>query len=446
MNDSLIQFFLQAWRGFALLGGLLVLAAAIAWNNARMRRNKREKQREEQDEVLVKQHPRKKVAQTEPSLFEEDEADDFFIPAGGSIFDNEDLFSDDANDDPLAELHALDAEVGQEQAFAQSTSQKDDDDAVDLASLLVGMVDEPDEPKNYHTISEAPVSVKLTTKRMALATELLSIFRDEHDSRLLVQIGDVGYRTLVDDAQAKKTFTSIMKELSGIVLNPDDNPPDDSGETGIALNTMSPKPLDVRISSGGDTSARELISILRDEADGRLIIQIGNTGYRTLADNTKAKTGFSKIMKELSEAVTTPDDNPPVKAKSRPSPPPVQATRKSRDDEDDVVLPGDIRVPKMDDLPDAFGVGRFGQMKIKKVKPGEKVEDINIAEAIDAYLQYKITQTPAMQNRGIRIWSAFGGGVRIEVGGKGYEFVDEVEDPDARKFIQQAINEWQDRH
>ena len=451
MNDALVQFIAQAWRGFALIGGLLVLAAFIAWNNARMRRNKLAKRREEQDAVLS--GPKTKVSKHVPqqsaaSLFdyeEEEEVDDFFVPAQGSIFDDEDLFPDEPDDDPLEELQAARIEAKQ---VEPEINVSDDEDSVDLASLLIGMVADEDEAKNYHVISEAPVSVKLTTKRIALATELLSIFRDERDSRLLVQIGDAGYRTLVDDAQAKKTFTNVMKELSGIVLNPDDNPPDDVGETDILPNAMSTTPLDVKISSGGDTSAREMISILRDEADGHLIIQIGNTGYRTLVDNAKAKSGFSKIMKELSEAVTTPDDNPPVKAKPQlQMPPPVQDIRKSRDDDDDdVVLPGDIRVPKMDDLPDAYGTGRFGQVKVKKVSPVDKVEDINIADAIDAYLQYKIGQTPEMQGRGIRIWSAFGGGVRIEVNGKQYEFVDEVEEPDVREFIQQAISEWQDRH
>ena len=451
MNDALVQFIAQAWRGFALIGGLLVLAAFIAWNNARMRRNKLAKRREEQDAVLS--GPKTKVSKHVPqqsaaSLFddeEEEEVDDFFVPLQGSIFDDEDLFPDEPDDDPLEELQAARIEAKQPEP---EINVSDDEDSVDLASLLIGMVDDEDEAKNYHIISETPVSVKLTTKRIALATELLSIFRDERDSRLLVQIGDAGYRTLVDDAQAKKTFTNVMKELSGIVLNPDDNPPDDVGETHISPNAMSTTPLDVKISSGGDTSAREMISILRDEADGHLIIQIGNTGYRTLVDNAKAKSGFSKIMKELSEAVTTPDDNPPVKAKPQVQmPPPAQDTRKSHDDDDDdVVLPGDIRVPKMDDLPDAYGTGRFGQVKVKKVSPVDKVEDINIADAIDAYLQYKIGQTPEMQGRGIRIWSAFGGGVRIEVNGKQYEFVDEVEEPDAREFIQQAISEWQDRH
>jgi hypothetical protein len=178
-----------------------------------------------------------------------------------------------------------------------------------------------------------------------------------------------------------------------------------------------------------------------------LIIQIGNTGYRTLVDNDKAKTGFSKIMKELSTTVTTPDDNPPIAPAKPKGAAPVKPTSSFfDDDDDDEILPGDIRMPKMDDMPDAYELDRFGRVKVRKIKHKDRVSEINIADAIEAYLQYKISLTPQFQNRGIHIRSAYGGGVRIEVDGDKFEFVDEVADDSARAFIKQAIDEWQERH
>ena len=456
MEDGfLIQLLTQTWRLWAIIFGSLAIAAVAYWRNGKKAEEERAKQKAAilpgaQSKKQSKKQAKKSSAKAAPPidaepLFPQDDFEDDFVVASsqGSIFDDEELFPEDDGEDPLAEIHA--ARQDAQQTAAPNI--EDEEDSVDLASLLSGMVAEPEEPKDYHTISDNPVAVKLVTGHKAIGRELLSILRDERDARLMVQITDAAYRTLENDADAKKTFAKIMKELSGVVLNSDETPPDDASVAGIMVNKMSPKPVDVRVASGGDTTAREMISILRDESDGHLIIQIGNTGYRTLVDHAKAKSGFSKIMKELSKSVTTLDDNPPV-APQKSKPVPVASSNfvVDTDEEDNIVLPGDIRPPKMDDMPDSYKVGRFGQVKVNKVKLQDRVEVVNIADAIEAYLQYKITQAPEFQNRGIHIRSAFGGGVRIEVDGINYEFVDDVADEEARAFIKQAIDEWQERH
>ncbi|MGB7340464.1 MAG: hypothetical protein WBC91_16320 [Phototrophicaceae bacterium] len=457
-----MQFLVQAWRLFALLGGALAVAIFIIWRN----RNKKTRDIQEKKQNLSgnkSNEPRKKSNKSgnrrkpRPTPV----ADEDFAPSqGGSIFDDEDLFPDDDfddrvaasiathDDDPLADLYAAREEDRNEQT-AQSTMTEPEEDSVDLASLLTGMVAEPIAPKDYHLIADKPVAVKLVTKKKAIAQELLTILRDDRDGRLMVQIGDVAYRTLQNDRSAKQQFAIIMQQLSGLILTPDANAPDDANITGYQPNIMQAKSIDVKISSGGDTQAREMISILRDETDAHLIIQIGNTGYRTLANHEKAKAGFSKIMKELSQAVTTPDDNPPAvpqKQKPMPSSYTPSSVYDDNDDDNDVVLPGDIRLPSLNDLPDSYKVGRFGRVQVKKVRAEDKVKPINIAEAIEEYLQYKISLSPAYQNRGIHIRSALSGGVIIEVDGQRYEFIDEVTDKDAQAFIKQAIDEWQDRH
>lgn len=468
MDDFLIQFLAQAWRGVALIGGLLLIAFFVARRNASKKQEDIRRRKEAQNPQLANKSakPAKKrakqsskksqskevLAKAQANLAEESLGqvpikdnvieEEFVISSQGSIFDDEDFFPDEEDN----AVSSTKAEITHQEEPLPPPSLEVEDDAVDLASLLSDMVVEDTPVKDYHQVTQKSVSIKLKTNKLAVGKEILTILRDSRDSRLMVQIGDVAYRTLLGEKEAKSLFTETMRELSGVLLNPDTNAPESVDITGIAPNLMSQQAVDVRVASGGDTTAREMISILRDEADNHLVIQIGNTGYRTLADNPKAKAGFSKVMKELSTVITTKDDNPPTTREKLSSPEsiPVQPSTSLYDDDEAEMLPGDIRVASMDDLPDSYKVDRFGRVKVNKVE--EKVEAVSIADAIEAYLQYKIQQTPEFQNRGIHVRSAFGGGVRIEVEGKSYEFVDEVTQEDAREFIQQAIAEWQERH
>ena len=68
----------------------------------------------------------------------------------------------------------------------------------------------------------------------------------------------------------------------------------------------------------------EVITILRDQDDGKLMIQVGNTAYRTLANNVDVKQLFTQVMKELAGTVVKPDDNPPARQRYVVGTPDVQ--------------------------------------------------------------------------------------------------------------------------
>jgi hypothetical protein len=106
-------------------------------------------------------------------------------------------------------------------------------------------------------------------------------------------------------------------------------------------------------------------------------------------------------------------------------------------------LPGDLPDMRLSDKPDNYKRDRFGRVMVQRV---DKAPEINIASAIETYLQFRIEQLPQYQQRGIHIRPALNGGVRIEADGKSYDFVDEVADADVRQFLQQTIAEWQERH
>lgn len=439
------QFLSQVWGLIAFLG-LMILAyiALLVYLGMRRRRIQAEKKA-----AIMGQSPNKEKAKPEKAKAEKQK--EVSAPDWVASVAEPPLMLDDDEDDPLAELYAARAEEAQAElakprpplqrtplVSSSPKTPEPEEEAVDLASLLAGMAGDT---KEYHHIATQAVLVKREDGALTSAKELLSIQRDESDKRLLVQMGETGYRSLLNNASAKNSFTQTMKELSGVILATDTPPLAPENPTGES-HRIAKDALNVKLDTGRETSSRELFSILRDEADGHLMIQIGDIAYRTLQANEQAKNAFTKIMKELSTVVLKADDMP-APAPSIPSEAPKIAASMPDLEEEKDLPPGVIRVKKMDELEPGYKVGRFGQVKVEKI---EKAPEINIADAIENYLQYKISQNPAFQNRGIHVRPTPSGGVRIEAEGKNFQGVDEVSNPEIRAFIQQAIAEWQDHH
>ena len=243
-------------------------------------------------------------------------------------------------------------------------------------------------------------------------------------------------------------------------------------------HTVTDETLTVELHTGDTVQAQEMLSILRDEADGRLMVQVGQQAYRTLVDSPDAKKHFTRIMKELSQVILKPDSRSTAKPESEPepelSPPPVEPKPESATDTPasappapDVPvqadetsaslrkeaarltgeadkIPGLLPDYTIDDDEEVYERGRFGRVKIKK--PQEDVPELNIAEAINEYLQYRLTQTDEFKNRDIVIRPALNGGVQIFVDKNSYDFVDEIEDAGVRDFVRATIDEWQEHH
>lgn len=466
MDDFLGQFISQVWPFMLFILGMIVLyIALLVWMRQRRKAEQRAKKAAMQQEFEgqpKKSQPNKtkqaKLQRTssildEYDLASDDELDDLLAsPIDNEVASLSSLMNDDY--DPLAELYEAREEAQNEvQVQSKQTIIEDDDEIVELASLLAGLGDEEEEII-YHRIEDNLVHVKLEDGSATRAQENLSILRDERDERLIVQIGDIAYRTLLNDKEAKSTFTQIMKELSGIILKADDNLDlEISVSSADDYHMVMSEPVRVKLDGNAETTALELMSVMRDERDSRLMLQIGEIAYRTLANDKEAKGIFITSMKELSGIILKIDDNPPIQTQAKSdlqnikpyiSNDIAEVIDKAQGIYDEENIPGMLNIPKMDDLPSSHSVNRFGRVKINK--PVESTPELNIAEAIEAYLQHKIEQAPAFQGRDIHIRPALGGGVRIMVDGQSYDFVDEVEDAESRSFIQKAINEWQDKH
>jgi hypothetical protein len=224
----------------------------------------------------------------------------------------------------------------------------------------------------------------------------------------------------------------------------------------------------VAVNDGDATEAVEVMVILRDLVDGKLIVQMGDKAYQSVNNDVDFKDRFNKVMRELAQVVkpvatsapasaqsaefsendvpasveevepstpsladlmqpTTPAEPPKPRPAAPPPPPPTG------------VMPGDLPSFKLDDNP--YERPKRGQKKEVKAVP-----EVNIAGAIEAYLQYKLRHTPDYQGRSIHIYPSPDGGVSIEVEGRYYDAVGDIDDAEIREFIAGAIQEWQDRH
>ena len=73
------------------------------------------------------------------------------------------------------------------------------------------------------------------------------------------------------------------------------------------------------------------------------------------------------------------------------------------------------------------------------------IPEINIAESIEAFLQYRLASNSELASRSIHVLPAGEDGVRIEVDGLSYEGIDNVSDPAVQDFLRHTIQEWQQR-
>ena len=229
-------------------------------------------------------------------------------------------------------------------------------------------------------------------------------------------------------------------------------------QTAPALNTSTVpaagarrlSSVDVKLADGSMIHAQEALIILRDPRDGKLIVQMNDTGYKSLDGNMRA--GFMELMRELGQLATGTTAAPapaaveaspvaaaaPVQAAPAPVVPPPVMTPPSPSGTG--VMPGDL--PKYSEMKDEIkSRGAFRAAK-SELPP---IPELNIPAAIEAYLQYKKQFSPEYAQRSIHVLPAIGGGVRIEVDGTYYDAVGDVADPDVRAFLQSTIQEWQKR-
>jgi hypothetical protein len=178
-----------------------------------------------------------------------------------------------------------------------------------------------------------------------------------------------------------------------------------------------------------DGESIEVMRLLRDLASGGLIVEIGGQRYyhlsqiadpqirRRFLGNAQSLAQFTQGAEAETTGPIPPVAGPPPES---PTPPPITTGP-----------PGP----------------RPSVLRRGAAEPEEAAEEgpKTIADQIEELLQYRLTLTPTLSDRSIHIRPAVDGGVRIEVDGRVYGGVDDVEDEEIQAFIRSTIHEWEAR-
>ncbi len=179
----------------------------------------------------------------------------------------------------------------------------------------------------------------------------------------------------------------------------------------------------LQLKDGSTADAVEILTVLRDVADGSLIIQIGDSTYRYPANDADAefKRRLQTIVRDLTNNGVAGAPRPAVAA-------PTSAA----------ATPGDLPKFRLSDLPPATTTrGR---------KPPQiDIPEINIGASIEAYLQHKRSLNQDFANRVLHVRSGMGGAIVIEVDGVFYDGVGDIADVEIREYLRDTIAEWQNR-
>lgn len=183
----------------------------------------------------------------------------------------------------------------------------------------------------------------------------------------------------------------------------------------------------------------EVLRVLRDLADGRLVIEIGGKRYWSLAEiidpqvkrrftgNAQALAQFAQMSTApLSQATisSTPADveQSPLSAQPATYPPPPQPLAppfQPASTTEAAVLPED-----------------------SEEEPGGPK---TMADEIEELIQLRLRMTPTLMYRSIHIRQGAGGGIRVEVDGSYFDSVADVTESEVTAFLQSVIREWEAR-
>lgn len=217
----------------------------------------------------------------------------------------------------------------------------------------------------------------------------------------------------------------------------------------------------VRLAEGGETEVAEVFTVLRDLSDGGLIVQIGDKAYRHPVSSADAefRRRFETALRDLTPSApvsaASSESATPTESKAvPPAPPPaVQVpvhpaqAAPPRSPTPDLAMPDLPDIPLPGDLPKFRMPEKIEPPKRGRIKPDRTpVPEINIAAAIESFLQHKLSMTGDFAGRSIHVsQSPLHGGVLIEVDGTFFEAVADITDDAVREYIAATIQEWQDR-
>jgi hypothetical protein len=208
----------------------------------------------------------------------------------------------------------------------------------------------------------------------------------------------------------------------------------------------------------------EVFRVMRDLADGALVVEIGGNRYSHLAEITDGQVGrrFIANVQALSDfamlSTTQPLSSVPPPAPAQPSLPPAPAqppTPPAPAQPSAPPAPAQPPAPETPSLTErlraAISQSPPPPAPRPSAAPGAPIGETpppptgSLADQIEETLQFRLMTHPTLSKRSIHVRPAAGGGVRIEVDGRSFDGVSDVDDEEVRTFIQDTIREWEAR-
>ena len=199
----------------------------------------------------------------------------------------------------------------------------------------------------------------------------------------------------------------------------------------------------------------EVMRIWRDLGDGRLIIELGGRRYRSVSEiaNGELLRRFSSVVRELGQMIAGSPASQPTALPTGVSVDPGLTSSAAGSGTLSEPLSGNLRnrigiLNASADNSEAEAAKSRGILRsvVRQATIGSlPVKQPGIGDAVEDFLQFKLSNTSQYQMRSIHIRPASDGAIRIEVDGHFYDGVGDVADADVRNFLAATLREWEAR-
>lgn len=227
--------------------------------------------------------------------------------------------------------------------------------------------------------------------------------------------------------------------------------------TSSALEPVSAESKELSVSPSklsDPAGAVEIMRVWRDLGDGSLMIELDGQRFRAPREIGSAELArrFVNVVRELWTMVNT---GMPIRASNTGSNADLSEGN-TRASGISLAAPGGSVESKggqstlsayTPPSPPASDLKAPGMLRAfgRTVASQAQTRPSGIADAVEDFLQFKLSNTPQFQQRNIHVRPSFDGGVRIEVDGRSYNGVGDVIDPDVRDFLTATFREWEAR-
>ncbi len=255
--------------------------------------------------------------------------------------------------------------------------------------------------------------------------------------------------------------TSEMPDLDTLLNSPPTPAPVRAAHPGVQPITLT---------SGESVEAIELLSLMRDVTGGGLIVQINDKKYRVAGSmsDLEFRNKLKSLMKEVATALggSAPLVRPPSQMQiphdegssasatqnaapaASPAAAPTSASKPAAPaDPPRISTPAPAATSAAFDLPKFSLDSTSTPMTRKDLKQAYSapIPQIDIAGAIEAFLQHKLSISQQFPGRQIHVRPAKDGGIRIQVDSQFFEAVGDVSEAEIQAFLKATIAEWQER-